>query len=999
MTRPSPFAAAEPSPSQLNWADKGGLATTIATMTELAERRSLDGVAPGVVVVIRDEQWLVTQVTNTSDGLLLTCQGLSELVQGTTAQFFEALEESIEVADPRNTKVVPDVSSRYRLARLWLEATLRKMPLAVDDLNLAVVDDMLIDPLEYQRTAVRKALNPETLRPRLLLADTVGLGKTAEIGMILSELVRRGRGERILIVTPRHVLEQMQHEMWTRFSLPFVRLDSVGIQRVRRRLPASRNPFSVYKRAIVSIDTLKNDTYLNHLRKFRWDAVVIDESHNITNRSTQNNRLAATVAPMTDALILASATPHNGKKESFAELVRLLEPTAVSPDDDINEDELSRLVVRRHRHSPEVASYVGGEWKERLEPKNVAVDASPIENTIAQRLADDWLYTSSADPLFGWTLAKAFLSSPAALRETAQNRLKNAKHPEERDKLQALVELATQGEAEKGGKYAALLQELHRIGIAKASPERVVIFAERVATLGWLRQRIAKDLKLADDQVGVLHGGLSDVEQQAIVDSFKQQGSPLRVLVTGDVASEGVNLHQQCHELIHYDIPWSLIRIEQRNGRIDRYGQMQHPQITTLLLQPDHERFSGDIRVLTQLMKKEHEAHRALGDSASLMGKHSVEAEERAILDVLRGSKDLDDVVSTLEEVSTKDTFDAWLLRFQNAMPADELLRSAAASDVAEQPSAPTDLPHVGTGLYDTPAAYLRDAVAECFPRPQDQPQPGGEGGLGWVEYPGEHIVELTPPEDLKARLAVLPQTYLRDREVTKRMRLATNPVKGKQLLKDALSDTTGSSWPAAHYLGPLHPVLEWISDRVLTKLTRGQVFAVRGDVEAPTVLLTGSLTNKAGQTVAATWMSVAFPLEGNTTFTEPQLHASAAEMLASCGVSASVPNPGAVAGVDDLTTLIPPSVGAAERVMAPAIEAATRAAEARVTEWVERAETWSERANAAKNRLALRERRTSVEQEQELARLRRPERHHVRPLLVVVPADHPVATSEEGVR
>ena len=122
-----------------------------------------------------------------------------------------------------------------------------------------------------------------------------------------------------------------------------------------------------------------------------------------------------------------------------------------------------------------------------------------------------------------------------------------------RDKLQALVELATQGEAEKGGKYAALLQEIHRIGIAKASPERVVIFAERVATLGWLRQRIAKDLKLADDQVGVLHGGLSDVEQQAIVDSFKQQGSPLRVLVTGDVASEGVNLHQQCHELIHYD--------------------------------------------------------------------------------------------------------------------------------------------------------------------------------------------------------------------------------------------------------------------------------------------------------------------------------------------------------------------------------------------------------------------------------------------------------------
>ena len=88
---------------------------------------------------------------------------------------------------------------------------------------------MLVDRLNYQDIAVRKFLNADNLRPRILLADTVGLGKTLEIGMMLSELVRRGRGERILIVTPRHVLEQTQHEMWCRFGLPFVRLDSEGI--------------------------------------------------------------------------------------------------------------------------------------------------------------------------------------------------------------------------------------------------------------------------------------------------------------------------------------------------------------------------------------------------------------------------------------------------------------------------------------------------------------------------------------------------------------------------------------------------------------------------------------------------------------------------------------------------------------------------------------------------------------------------------------------------
>ncbi|MBB2890656.1 helicase-related protein [Flexivirga oryzae] len=539
---------------------------------------TLENIAPGSLVVVRDEEWLVTQVSHNSDGLLVTVEGLSELVAGTSAQFSSGLDE-ITVADPSMTKVVPDDSPGYRRARLWLEATLRKMPLPIGDPNLSVSDGMLMNTLEYQRSAVRKALDPNILRPRILLADAVGLGKTLEIGMLLAELVRRGRGERILIVTPRHVLEQMQQEMWTRFALPFVRLDSLGIQQVRRRLPASRNPFSVYKRAIISIDTLKNDRYLAHLRKHRWDAVVIDESHNITGSKTQNNRLATVLAPQTDALILASATPHNGKASSFAELMRLLEPTSVAPDGEIDQKDIERLVVRRHRHSTEVAEVVGGEWAERLEPVNRLVPASVEEDEIAEELADNWLYDSTGrrggDALFGWTLAKAFLSSPAALAETCSNRLKRAEglNVTEHDSLIHLRELAERAESTKTGKYAALLEELDRIGIAPDSRARVVIFAERVATLKWLRERVMKDLNLAADQVRVMHGGLSDVEQQEIVDEFKQEGTRLRVLVTGDVASEGVNLHRQCHELIHFDIPWSLIRIEQRNGRIDRYGR------------------------------------------------------------------------------------------------------------------------------------------------------------------------------------------------------------------------------------------------------------------------------------------------------------------------------------------------------------------------------------------------------------------------------------------
>lgn len=954
----------------------GGGYEVVQTSQKDASPSTLN-VAPGSIVTVRDADWLVTNASPTRDGLLVEVTGLSELVRDTRAAFYEGLDDIVPL-DPRAARLRSDASPGHRQSRLWLESTLRRTPLPLGEGDLSVSTHMLTDTLGYQRSAVRKALSSEQLRPRVLLADTVGLGKTIEIGMILSELVRRGRGERILIVTPKHVLEQMQFEMWTRFALPFVRLDSVGIQRVRQKLPATRNPFSLYKRVIISVDTLKQDRYLNHLRRQQWDAVVIDESHNLTG-VTKNNTLARVLAPNTEALILASATPHNGRKESFAELIRLLEPTAVSPNGDVDPQALERLVIRRHRYSDEVKREVGDQWAERKELQHLVVAASPAEDAVADELAEVWLYPQVSSPysgdnkgLFPWTLAKAYLSSPPALLESVRNRIRTLgdTHTLEQDRelealrrLESLAKASTEGESAKLTKLVAYLKQ---IGIARGSAERVVIFSERVATLHWLRSRLRGELKLKEDQVEILHGGLSDVEQQAVVESFKQSSSPIRVLITGDIASEGVNLHSQCHELVHFDIPWSLIRIEQRNGRIDRYGQQHPPQITTLLLSPSNQRFSGDLRVLQRLVERENEAHGALGDAAVLMGAYSVTAEEKAIEQALMKGNPIDEVVPGITDIAG-DSDDPWRAFLQGYSESTPIGSSAAVDDGGT------------TGLFESDADYLQSALHEVFETPAENL---GAGGVDWKVHSGYGMVELSPTDDLKQRLTVLPQSYLQERKVLGDMKLATTETRAKASLKDARDDTTErqSLWPDTHYLGPLHPVLDWAGDRVLAKLGRNEVFVVRGDVPVPTVLLLGTLSNARGQVIATSFVTVAGGM------IHP--YASAGEALADLGITSAHTNPGAVESVEALQDLIPRAVDRAVAHLEVTTEAAAADARRRVDEWSQRVESWIETSGDLVQRADLKGRRSAVKDEERTARSMLPARHLARPLLVVVPEE-----------
>ncbi|MBK7169365.1 MAG: DEAD/DEAH box helicase family protein [Gammaproteobacteria bacterium] len=190
------------------------------------------------------------------------------------------------------TELVADDSPGFIARLLYLEARLRQT--VPTDAAISTGHRGAMDLLPFQLDPTRHAL--EQLRPRFLIADSVGLGKTLEAGILVSELIRRGRGRRILVISTKSMIRQFQQEFWSRFTIPLTRLDSAGIQRIRRQLPSNHNPFHYYDRTIISIDTLKKDTeYRHYLEQAHWDIVVIDEAHNVSFKGGSKalrNRLA-----------------------------------------------------------------------------------------------------------------------------------------------------------------------------------------------------------------------------------------------------------------------------------------------------------------------------------------------------------------------------------------------------------------------------------------------------------------------------------------------------------------------------------------------------------------------------------------------------------------------------------------------------------------------------------------------------------------------------------
>jgi ERCC4-related helicase len=882
----------------------------------------------GTVIEVRDEEWMVRNSKQLRPGeCLIEAVGASDLVRGQEARFLVPTMDRHRVLRPENTRLVADSSPHFRRSRLFLEAVLRKTPLPQRERRLALTDGFLLDRMDYQLRPAEKALaNP--LRPRLLIGDVVGLGKTLEIGVILGELIRRGRGERILVVTPAPVLEQFQHEMWTRFSLPLVRLDSAGIARIERKIPAGRNPFTYYKRVIISMDTLKNPRrYRPWLEHIRWDAVVIDESHNLINQGSDRRALADLLAERTDALILASATPHNGDMSAFTGLIRLLDPMAVKDPRNPKPEELDHLMLRRTKVSAEVAQQLEGHWAPRGCSRPVRCQANALEEEVFQELAERWLKqpdqkAGAEDRLFPYVLLKSFLSSHRALFVTARQRLAKTGHtlPErhkitdeplselqvstpEAASLLRLMELARAIDRAAAGdgwrtttsKLAGLVDELERIGVRAGSPTRAVVFSERRETLDWLGEVLPpllgwKPKADAKAAVKVMYSGgvISDRVQMEYVDEFARAGGDVRLLLTGDGASEGVNLHRQCHHLIHWDLPWSLIRVEQRNGRIDRYGQTRSPEFRAMILESAVGGALDDTDIAEKVLAREEKVHTVLGAVEAATKENDGDREETRVMEALLKGEAPQQAVDDLQTISP-DALD------DGEVPADLPLAQQLNAEFGTEgdPYDDSDFGFDFDDDYEGDAGFefddVPDATAEEAP---------GETAAGQREHAPPRVVEelrlftdrrdyvlagleeladletfrldttvkgtdlsFDTPEDLADRLDVLPASYLRDHTITRRMKLTFSRDDAADSLRRAREDADSQSlWPDAHYVGELHPVLEWITDKVLVQLGRQQAPVIQVDrtrVPEPVFLTQGVWSNLDGRPTVVTWLAV----------------------------------------------------------------------------------------------------------------------------------------------
>lgn len=505
--------------------------------------------------------------------------------------------------------------------------------------------------------------------PRLLLSDDVGLGKTTQAAIILAELTRRKRAERVLIISPQHLCEKWQSELYERFGLAF----EIYHRKTRERLSSRgvKNPWQVVEKVIVSRDFVKRWENLKPLQNIKWDCIVIDECHHFVrdknNAAKRLRDLADKIVYNSPALLMLSATPFTGDQEQFNSLVQLLDPKFYFREHLQKWNCDTPYLVRRNKKF--LAENEGEHFTLRQVQHHVITEADLCEDEReVVQLVDTELNAAVCradskgwDRLLEEVAKKRLSSSWAAFCDTISGNKGISTWFSEatKAKVKNLCDNFISAKLE-------VLQEILTKDVAKTS--KVVIFTEAIKTMQLIKGYLLHKKIFSESQVATLDGSTTKDKRISIEERFADPSDDLRILIATDTISEGKDLQHTCHHLVHFELPWSLVKIEQRNGRIDRLGQKHTPYIHNIIYDT---KITPDQKILSRLQDKIKQAAENIGSINQIIETIG-ELSYKQLQDEEKLQEDLERKIATVAQHNEKTGFSLTKITAQSNAPLIE---------------------------------------------------------------------------------------------------------------------------------------------------------------------------------------------------------------------------------------------------------------------------------------------------------------------------------------
>jgi superfamily II DNA or RNA helicase len=566
----------------------------------------------GLRILVRGQFWTIVERTGFRDCDALRLSGAEAANRATTRTILLPFDRPSRPRRPSSIEVMRP----RRWMRTLYRAALDQKPFG----GLSAAAASSIDFLPYQLEPALAMLRNGYAR--MLIADAVGLGKTIQAGLILRELATEHESFRALVIAPAGLREQWAGELAARFGISTIIATSPWLARRVAELPPDVHPWSLPGIYICSFDFIKRPEVLRPFEEdqIEWDAIVVDEAHAATLGTARRAAVHA-VASRARRVILLSATPHSGDTEEFRALCSIGNP-ALNPQplltfrrtrDDSGTAtrrrtvllpvRLSEAELRMHRVLEAYTSSVCAESRIRsdLQARLAAMVLKKRALSSASSLAISCRRRAALLRAAPEVSAEQQLSLPLGDEEPLEDEepvsilaapgLADAAR--EQHWLAAIVEAADQA-AHDESKLRFVVRLLRRI------KEPAIVFTEYRDTL----ERMRRALSGTGRQISVLHGGMNATERSAAQHLFNSSGS---LLLATDAAAEGLNLHHRCRTVIHFELPWSPARLEQRTGRVDRIGQTRIVHEVMLVANATAERL-----VLAPLARRAARAHTAL---------------------------------------------------------------------------------------------------------------------------------------------------------------------------------------------------------------------------------------------------------------------------------------------------------------------------------------------------------------------------------------------------